>query len=108
MARVVVPVRPEFTEAVAYYLETGKIWLGNDLVPGTNSDLYLSIVEEMQTVEGAVEEEWLTRVPTTLAIIQGKSAFLQEEGLPCCSDVENPDTTTNVIGSSALLELIKP
>jgi hypothetical protein len=111
MARVVVPVRPEFTQAVSYYIETGEIWLGNDLVPGTDSDLYLSIEREMQTIEGAVEEEWMSRIPTTLAIIQGSSAYLQEEGLPCCSDIDDPDNPesnpTNIITSNALLQLLQ-
>ncbi len=108
MARVVVPIRQQFTEAFAYYLETGDIWLGNELVAGTESDLYLSIAEEMQSVDGVVEDEWETRVPTTLAIIQGKSAYLEQEGLPCCNEVENDDTTTNIKGTENILELLKP
>ncbi|MCW3074672.1 MAG: uncharacterized protein JWP69_1741 [Flaviaesturariibacter sp.] len=108
MARLVVPIRLQFTEAFAYYLETGEIWLGNELVAGTPSDLYLSIAEEMQTLEGAVEEEWETRVPTSLAIVQDKSAKLEEEGLPCCHKVENEETTTNISGSENILEIIKP
>lgn len=97
MARVVVPIRQQFTEAFAFYLETGQIWLGNELVAGSQSNLYLSIAEEMQTVEGTVEESWETRVPTTLAIIQGKSAYLEQESLPCCHVVENEETTTKII-----------
>ena len=108
MARVVVPIRQQFTEAFAYYLQTGDIWLGNDLVAGDMNDLYLSIAEEMQTPTGIVEEEWETRVPTSLAIIQGKSAFLGEEGLPCCNHIENNSTTTNIFGSSDTLQIINP
>jgi hypothetical protein len=108
MARVVVPIRQQFTEAFAFYLQTGDIWLGNDLVAGDSNDLYLSIAEEMQTVAGVVEDEWETRVPTSLAIIQGKSAYLEEEGLPCCNDVENGTTTTNITGSADTLQIIKP
>jgi hypothetical protein len=108
MARVVVPIRQQFTEAFAYYLQTGDIWLGNDLVAGDANDLYLSIAEEMQTPTGIVEEEWETRVPTSLAIIQGKSAFLEEEGLPCCNHIENSSTTTNIIGSGDTLQIINP
>ena len=108
MARVVVPIRQQFTEAFAYYLQTGDIWLGNDLVAGDMNDLYLSIAEEMQTPTGIVEEEWETRVPTSLAIIQGKSAFLEEEGLPCCNHVENSSTTTNILGSNDTLQIINP
>jgi hypothetical protein len=108
MARVVVPVRQQFTEAFLYYLETGEIWLGNDLVPGTDSNLYLSIAEEMQTVEGTVEEEWETRVPTTLSIIQGKSAYLEQEGLPCCDKAQNDDTISGIIGTDQVLQIINP
>lgn len=108
MARVVVPVRPQFMEAVLYYMETGDIWLGGDLVPGTDNDLYLSLAEEMEEVDGWVEEEWETRVPTTLAIVQDKSAKLMEEGLPCCHEVENDDTTTNIKESDEILGNILP
>lgn len=108
MGRVVVPIREQFTEAFAYYLKTGDIWLGNNLVSGDENDLYLSIAEEMQTIEGVVEEEWETRVPTSLAIIQGKSAFLEDEGLPCCSNVENEVTTSNIVGSDTTLEIVDP
>lgn len=102
MARVVVPIRTQYNDAFAFYIETGEIWLANDLVAGT--DLSLSIAEEMQTVEGAVEDEWETRVPTTLALIQGKSAYLEQEGLPCCNDVG----ISTIITSTETLNLLPP
>lgn len=105
MGRVVVPIRQQFTEAFSYYIETGDIWLGNDLVAGSESDLYLSLAEDMQTIDGPVEDVWETRVPTSLAIIQGKSAFLDEEGLPCCDLVENDNTTSNIILSENTLKI---
>lgn len=108
MGRVVVPIRTQYVEAFAYYLKTGDIWTGNNLVPGSDNDFYLSIAEELQEVEGVVESIWETRVPTTLAIIQGKSAFLEEEGLPCCESVENDETTSNIDGSDTTLEIIDP
>jgi hypothetical protein len=84
--------------------------LGNEFVPGTRSDLYLSIAEEMQqsSEDRVVEKEWETRVPTSMAIIQGKSAFLEEEGLPCCNDVENGDTTSNIVGTADTLKILTP
>jgi len=85
MARVLVPVRPSFSEAFALYLDTGDTSMGN-LIGSSN---YLSIIEELQTIEGVVEDSWEIRVPTNLAIIQGKSAYLQEEGLPCCNNEES-------------------
>ena len=84
MARMVVPVRPGFEEAVAYYLETGDVWMGKQLAVDVNDDLYISIAEELQSVEGTVEKEWETRVPTDLTIVQADSAPLNEKGLPCC------------------------
>lgn len=88
MARIVVPVRPGFEDAVSYYTETGDIWNGGDLVIDHDDDLYISIAEEMQTVAGVVEKEWETRVPTALTIIQAKSAALDAEGLPCYKEGE--------------------
>ncbi|MDH5414820.1 MAG: hypothetical protein OEW87_11835, partial [Flavobacteriaceae bacterium] len=92
MARIVVPVRIGFEEAVSYFMETGEIWNGGGLVLDSESDLYLSIVEEMQEIEGVVEEEWQTTVPTSLTIVQNESALLDEGGLPCCDDIEQPST----------------
>ena len=100
MARVLVPVRPECTEAVMYYLETGDIWLGGDLVAETDDDLYLSIAEELQIIEGQVEDEWETRVPTTLTLAQQFSAKLDEGGLPCCHDRETNEMQINGIKPS--------
>jgi hypothetical protein len=104
MARVVVPVRPEFVEAVLYYLETGKLWLGGDLVFDTDNALYLSIIEEMAEPEGVVEEEWETRVPTTLTIVQQNSAGLDESGLPCCHEEDENDGLTNIIEKTNVLQ----
>ncbi len=50
------------------------------------------------------QDIWETRVPTTLAIIQGKSAYLEEEGLPCC----HTDEGNNITPSENLLGNIIP
>ncbi|MEP0263117.1 hypothetical protein [Dokdonia sp.] len=95
MARAVVPVRPGFEDAVNWYMETGELWEGQGLVIAEDSDLYVSISEEMQTVDGEVEREWETRVPTSLTILQAESASLIEGGLPCfCEDKEEDSTIT--------------
>lgn len=95
MARAVVPVRPGFEEAVNWYMETGELWEGQGLVIAEDNDLYISISEEMQTIEGEVEKEWETRVPTSLTIVQAESASLIEGGLPCfCEDKEEDSTIT--------------
>lgn len=95
MARVMVPVREGFEDAVTFYMETGKIWNGTGLVVDTDDELYLSIVDEMTEIKGFTEgDEWETVVPSDLTIIQAKSAFLEDEGLPCCHD--NKDLPVNM------------
>jgi len=86
MARSVVPVRPGFEEAVNWYMKTGEIWNGQGMVTDTDDDLYVSVSEEMQTIEGEIEGVWETRVPTSLTVLQADSVALNEGGLPC-----NPD-----------------
>ncbi len=105
MARVIVPVRLGFEDAVTYYTETGDIWNGGGLVIDTDNDLYLSIAEEMQEVDGVVEEEWTTTVPSTLTVVQNESVLLDEGGLPCCDSVDNEDATTNLLASSNIIGL---
>ena len=100
MARMVVPVRPGFEEAVTYFLETGDIWMGNQLAIDRDDDLYLSIAEEVQSTEGVVEKEWETRVPTALTIVQANSAPLTENGLPCC---HNEDETENLAYGTSIM-----
>ncbi len=76
MARVMVPVRQGFEDAVVFYMETGRIWNGSGLVVDTDDELYLSIVDEMTDIKGFTEgDEWETIVPSDLTIIQAKSAF---------------------------------
>jgi len=103
MARAVIPVRKGFEEAVDYYMETGDIWNGGGLVLDTDDDLYLSIDEELLEIEGFVDDEWQTRVPTTLTIVQGRSVFLEDEGLPCCNKLEEAEVDTLLRPSTAIL-----
>ena len=100
MARMVVPVRPGFEEAVTYFLETGDIWMGDQMAIESDDDLYLSIAEELQSTEGVVEKEWETRVPTALTIVQADSAPLTENGLPCC---HNEDETENLAHGTSIM-----
>lgn len=91
MARMEVPVRPGFEDLVNYFMETGSIWMGNQLAVDRDDDLYLSVAEELQQpAEGVVENEWETRVPTELTILQANAAPLDETGLPCCHN-EKPE-----------------
>ncbi|WGH74658.1 hypothetical protein P8625_11235 [Tenacibaculum tangerinum] len=101
MARAVVPVRPGFEEMVNWYMKTGEIWYGQGMVTDMDNDLYVSIAEEMQTIEGEVEGTWETRVPTTLTVLQADSVVLNEGGLPCNPDCEGQglfDVSTYKIG----------
>ena len=88
MAKLLVPVRPQFEKAVMHYMETGEIYLDGDLVPETDDDRYLSLLAELQNQdEVTVEGTWKTRIPSTLTIIQAKSSYLEDEkGLPCCDE----------------------
>ena len=101
MARSVVPVRPGFEEAVNWYMKTGEIWNGQGMVTDIDDDLYVSVAEEMQTIEGEVEGTWETRVPTALTVLQADSVVLNEGGLPCNPDCEGQglfDVSTYKIG----------
>jgi hypothetical protein len=89
MARTVVPVRPGFEDAINWYMATGEIWNGQGLVVDQDDDLYVSVAEEMQTVEGEVEGTWETRLPTALTILQAGSIGLKVEGLPCNPDCDH-------------------
>ncbi len=95
LGRVVLPVRPGFEDAVVYFMETGEVWNGLGIALNTDDELYVSIVDEMTEIKGAVEgEEWETIVPSDLTIIQARSALLDEEGLPCCHNEEDSDEPT--------------
>ncbi|NML69829.1 hypothetical protein HHL23_08465 [Chryseobacterium sp. RP-3-3] len=90
MARVVVTVRPGFEEVVQFYLATGKIWNGGE-VPVIGDELYLSIVDEMKEPKGLKQgKSWITRLPTSLNILQAESIGLKvKHALPFST--ENPD-----------------
>lgn len=76
MARVIVTVKPGFEDAVQFFLTTGKIWNGGE-VPVIGDPLYMSIVDEMRQPTGKPQGKyWITRLPTTLTILQDKSTGL--------------------------------
>lgn len=74
-ARVVVPVRPGFENAMSLYLATGIIWNGTQ-VPQVGDPLFVSIIQEIQEQldadTGATPEgkPWEVTVPTSLVILQ--------------------------------------
>jgi hypothetical protein len=79
-ARVVVPVRLDYNEAVLHYDETGEIWNG-DGIPAIDDDLYVSLVEELKAETGGGPEggtdsdTWINRVPTELVRLQKDSSL---------------------------------
>jgi hypothetical protein len=87
-ARVVVPVRPGFEGALAHYVETGQVWLGEG-EPNMYSPLFVSILQEIKDRDKAPGEEkpvgkpWHVRLPTTLVLLR------PDETLPAWK--QNPD-----------------
>ncbi|MDQ0593197.1 uncharacterized protein YukE [Chryseobacterium ginsenosidimutans] len=79
MARIIVTVKPGFEAAVQFFLETGIIWNGG-AVPVIGDPMYMSIVDEMRQPTGKPQGKyWITRVPTTLTILQASSTGLPVE-----------------------------
>lgn len=109
MAKVLVPVRPQYEKAVMHYMETGEIYTDGDLVPETEDDRYLSLLSELGNQdEIKVEGTWQTRVPSTLTIIQANSTYFEDEkGLPCC-DKQDDDHVVFKKDKDTTLQSIKP
>jgi hypothetical protein len=80
-ARILVPVRPGFNEAILHYLNTGKLWNGGAL-PTIDSELYVSIVDEIKAQadepDGGKPDgpSWQVTLPTSLIQLQSDSAPL--------------------------------
>ncbi len=99
MARVTLTVRPEYTEAVLYYLQTGDIKNtdGNKL-----AEMYQNLFDTLiKTSNGNPRPlaTWQTRVPSTLTMIQDGTAGLTANGLPCCDDPKNPNPMGYLYGN---------
>lgn len=95
MARVIVTIKPGFEEAVQYFLTTGKVWMGGE-TPVIGDPLYVSITQEMQDPVGVPQGKyWITRIPTTLTILQDKSTGLEvTQPLPIFPE-PNPENCEN-------------
>ena len=74
-ARVVVPVREGFDEAVAFFVKNGSVYDGLG-VPTVNDPLYVSIVDELAERADAPQDEipvgepWETRLPTAAVVVR--------------------------------------
>jgi len=77
-ARVQVPVRPGFEQAVAHFCQFQQIWDGND-PPLRDDDLYVPIVDEIAANLGKFDDgvpyppgsvPWEVRIPTDLVLLE--------------------------------------
>lgn len=75
-ARVVVPVRPGYEEAFAWFLATGDVWMGGE-PPVIDDEMYVSLIEELMTAQDVSFDDatpwgapWEVVVPTSLVILQ--------------------------------------
>ncbi|MBI3136549.1 MAG: hypothetical protein HYZ14_17875 [Bacteroidetes bacterium] len=77
-ARVQLAVRPGFERAVAYYLQSGQLWEGND-APVEDNNSYLPIIEEITENLGLEQQPvlypenaapWEISIPTSLVFLQ--------------------------------------
>ncbi|MEM7038030.1 MAG: hypothetical protein AAF570_13690, partial [Bacteroidota bacterium] len=81
-ARVILAVRDEYKEAVATYLETGKISVSN--TPITYGDsLFIDVVdalkEEQAQSTGEIIDEWTVTLPTNLVVLDHPDAIAEVE-----------------------------
>lgn len=104
LARVIVSVRPGFEEAVMYFMSTGKVWNGGQ-VPTIGDPLYLSIIDELKNPVFEVAETWLSRIPSTLTIIQDGTIGLAASGLPYSCEA---GTNTGLEGRDEAMGVILP
>ncbi len=113
LARVIVTVKPGFEKAVQYFLTTGKVWMGGE-TPIIGDPLYVSITQEMQEPTGKPQGNyWITRIPTTLTILQAKSTGLKvKEPLPIFPEsnplnCENPnELETKTVFTASEVQMI--
>ena len=70
-------VKPGFEDAVQFFMTTGRIWNGGE-VPVIGDPMYMSIVDEMRQPTGEAQGKfWISRIPTTLTILQAESVGLK-------------------------------
>lgn len=97
MARVIVTVKPGFEDAVQFFMTTGRIWNGGE-VPVIGDPMYMSIVDEMRQPTGEAQGKfWISRIPTTLTILQAESVGLKvdpDQPLPIFVE-EHPENCEN-------------
>jgi hypothetical protein len=94
---------------VQYFLETGKVWLGGN-APIIGDDMYISIAQEMKAPMGKPQGKyWITRIPTTLTILQDKSTgYAVKEPLPIFPEPENDINCENPKELETTSQFINP
>ncbi len=95
MARVIVTVNPGFEDAVQFFMTTGRIWNGDE-VSIMGDPMYMSIVDKLRQPTGEPQGKyWITRIPTTLTILQDKSTGLAvDQPLPIFPE-DQPENCEN-------------
>lgn len=80
--RVLLPVRPEYTMLVLYYLSSGTIWPGENSLTPTN-EKYVSLVNELKILPKVdrecnhVSKPWEIIIPTSMIMLQDGSKLPQ-------------------------------
>jgi hypothetical protein len=77
-ARILLPVKPEFTFKFLYFLSSGLVWTGNDdLVPATSlHELLVNEIKAMRECKAenkAEEAAWEVTLPTPMVVLQADS-----------------------------------
>ncbi|HAX74810.1 MAG TPA: hypothetical protein DCY88_02985 [Cyanobacteria bacterium UBA11372] len=81
-ARVLLPVRHNYTMLVLYYLSSGMMWSGENSLTPTN-EKYVSIVNELKTLPELdceckyVSKPWEITIPTSMIMLQDSSKLPQ-------------------------------
>lgn len=80
LARVLVPVRPDYKMIVLYYLSSGLIWTGASALTPT-TEKYVSLVNELKILSHVkhenktVSEPWEIKIPTSMIMLQDHAKF---------------------------------
>ena len=91
-ARVLVPVSPNYEEAVSYYVRTGYLWSGGD-IPTVDEDLYVSTIEEFKQEYDLTDFEyvglpWVITLPTSLVTLRPELLPSWEDEVKCEESIE--------------------
>ncbi len=96
-ARVVVPARPGFAQAVNHFMLFGRPW-GGGPAPVPGDELYVSVAQEIKELNGAPDdgepgESWEARVPTTLVWLDSDPTLPKQNSARRLTAPPNPICT---------------